>query len=186
MPEGLRRIPEGLRRIARGEPALTLLLSLLALAAAWVSQHRFDMQPCPWCILQRMVFALLAVLAAVQWVLQSVRPAQAQVQGPTGPVTRLNTVLTAGRGLLALSGLAAAVWQHTVAASSLSCNLSWADRFIAATGLDGSWPELFQPRANCMEAKAWLLGVPYEFYSAALFILIAVLALAQRLDRTPG
>ena len=31
------------------------LVSLAAVAAALVSQHVFDMQPCPWCVLQRVI-----------------------------------------------------------------------------------------------------------------------------------
>ena len=29
-----------------------------AVAAALVSQYAFDMQPCPWCILQRLIFVV--------------------------------------------------------------------------------------------------------------------------------
>ena len=145
------------------------MLGLLALAAAWVSQHHFDMQPCPWCILQRLIFGGLVVLALLQLVLER---AQGVRSLPAHAVSGL-------RASLALAGVAAAAWQHTVAASSVSCNLTWADRFIAATGLDGAWPDFFQPRANCMEAKAWILGVPYEFYSGGLFLLM-VLAIILR------
>ena len=49
----------------RGVFALTLLLSLGALGAALVSQHVFDLQPCPWCVLQRVIFALLALAAVL-------------------------------------------------------------------------------------------------------------------------
>ena len=34
-----------------------------ALGAALVSQHVFDMQPCPWCVLQRLIFVALALAA---------------------------------------------------------------------------------------------------------------------------
>ena len=53
--------------------ALTLLLSLGALAAALVSQHVFDMQPCPWCVLQRLIFVLLALAALLGLLWRSVR-----------------------------------------------------------------------------------------------------------------
>jgi lipoprotein signal peptidase len=46
--------------------ALLLLIagaSLAAIGAALVSQHVFDMQPCPWCVLQRAVFAAMALVA---------------------------------------------------------------------------------------------------------------------------
>ena len=37
--------------------------------------------------------------------------------------------------------------------------------------------EIFQPRASCADAAVKLLGVPYEFWSLALFVLTGVLAL---------
>ena len=41
------------------------LLSLAAVAAALVSQHMFDMQPCPWCVLQRLIFLAIAGVSAL-------------------------------------------------------------------------------------------------------------------------
>ena len=31
-------------------------LCLAAVGAALIAQYRFDMQPCPWCVLQRVIF----------------------------------------------------------------------------------------------------------------------------------
>jgi disulfide bond formation protein DsbB len=39
-------------------------------------------------------------------------------------------------------------------------------------GLDGLMPEVFQARASCADAAVKLLGLPYEFYSLALFVLL--------------
>jgi disulfide bond formation protein DsbB len=77
---------------------------------------------------------------------------------------------------LALAGVSAALWQHFVAASSSSCNLTLADRILAQLGLDASFPEIFQPRASCADAAVDLLGVPYEFWSLTLFLLLGVAA----------
>ena len=45
---------------------MLLVLGLLcagSVGLALLAQHRFDMQPCPWCILQRILFIALSVLA---------------------------------------------------------------------------------------------------------------------------
>ncbi len=142
-------------------PALIALACLAAIGAALVSQHVFDMQPCPWCVLQRLIFALIALAALAAW-------------AANAPVLRrvaLGLVLP-----LALAGVSAALWQHFVAASSSSCNLTLADRILAQLGLDASFPEIFQPRASCADAAVDLLGVPYEFWSLALFLLLGVAA----------
>lgn len=143
--------------------ALTALLALAAVGAAWWTQHHWDMQPCPWCVLQRLVFVAIAAAA---------------VLGLLWPAA--GAVLAA---LLALSGLAAALWQHFVAASADSCDLTLADRLMAASGLDARWPDLFMATATCAEAKVDLFGLPYEAWSGMLFIAIALamgLALRRR------
>ena len=53
---------------ARAQPRGLLPIGIAALcvagvAAALVSQHVFDMQPCPWCVLQRLIFVVIAALA---------------------------------------------------------------------------------------------------------------------------
>ena len=84
-----------------------------------MSQHVYDMEPCPWCVLQRLVFVTIGV----------VRPARPGLARPAG--TRV--VGTVGL-LLAAAGLAAALWQHFVAAKSASCNLTLADQSSTPPG----------------------------------------------------
>ena len=38
------------------------LLALLVVGIALITQHVFDMRPCPWCVLQRLLFVLVAVV----------------------------------------------------------------------------------------------------------------------------
>ncbi len=141
--------------------ALTALTCAAALAAALVSQHVFEMQPCPWCVLQRLVFVLIGLVAL----------AGALATRPT--LWRAGAALA---GLLALAGVTTALWHHFVAASSVSCNLTMADRIMSATGLDMAMPQVFAAFASCADAKVNLLGVPYEFWSLALYALLAGVA----------
>jgi protein dithiol:quinone oxidoreductase len=141
----------------------TLLLALIAAAcfggvgAALLSQYRFDMPPCPWCTLQRLIFLVIGVLALLGLLVRS-------------PAVRC--ALAAGGVLLALGGVASALWQHFVAAASASCNLTLADRIVQALGLWDLAPSVFAPTASCAEAAVDLLGVPYAFWSLALFVLV--------------
>ena len=137
--------------------------SLGAVALALVSQHVFDMQPCPWCVLQRLVFVLIALAAGVG----------ALWRGPAG-----RSAAAGVAGLLALAGVAAALWQHFVAAATSSCKRTLADRIVSGLQLDALAPEVFAPRASCAEAAVDLLGVSYEFWSLALFALLALAAFA--------
>ena len=142
--------------------ALAALASFAAVAAALVSQHAFGMEPCPWCVLQRLLFVALGAFAllGLAW------------RRPTG------TRVAAGFALLlAAAGLGAALWQYFVAARSASCNLTLADRIVNATGLNALLPGVFEARASCADAAVSLLGLPYEVWSGALFIALGVLML---------
>ncbi len=144
------------RLLSRPRPVLLLIAgaSLAAIGAALVSQHVFDMQPCPWCVLQRAVFAAMALVALV---------------GALVPQRLVQAVSLVSVDLLATAGAAAALWQHFVAKSSSSCNLTLADRIVSGLQLDALAPEIFAPRASCADAAVDLLGLPYEFWSLGLF-----------------
>lgn len=130
------------------------VLSVAAVGAALVSQHMFGMEPCPWCILQRVIFLAIALACLIG--LAARRAAGAVVL------------------LLALCGIAAALWQHFQAAASSSCAMTVADRIVGAMKLDSLWPDIFLARASCADAAVSLLGIPYDFWSLALFVVLAV------------
>jgi len=138
-----------------------VVIPLAAVGAALFTQFRMDMQPCPWCVLQRAIFIAIAI-AALPGLLLAVAPARWFSGG---------TVL-----LLAACGAAAALWQHFVAASSTSCAMTLADRIVRGAGLDELWPDGFSATASCADAATKLFGVPYEFWSLVLFMLLASLA----------
>jgi disulfide bond formation protein DsbB len=137
-------------------------------AAALHSQYRLDMQPCPWCVLQRAIFLAIALVAL------------------PGSLLRLPLVRKVSAGLALLlsgCGIAAALWQHFVAAASSSCVQTLADRIMQGSGLSERWPEVFAAYASCADAAVKLHGVPYEFFSLTLFALLAALMAAQLLAR---
>lgn len=135
------------------------LLCIAAVGAALFTQYAWDMQPCPWCILQRVIFLLIAVLL----LLAAYAPGR---------------VLFAGLGVLAAgAGIAAALYQHFVAAKSTSCNLTLADKIVSGIGLDKLLPAVFEVRASCADAAVDLLHLPYEFWSLGLYVFVAVAAL---------
>jgi disulfide bond formation protein DsbB len=137
------------------------LVSIAALAAALVSQHVFGMEPCPWCVLQRLIFVAIALACGLGLVWRAT----------AGRVIAALLVLG-----LSLSGVASALWLHFVASKSQSCNLTLADRIIVALRLDTALADVFSPRASCADAAVDLLGLPYTFWSMGLFVLFAAVA----------
>ena len=137
-------------------------VSLAAVALALVSQHAFDMQPCPWCVLQRLIFVLIALVA---------------LAGLAAPSVAGRRSVAFGLLLLCGAGIAAVLWQHFVAAASNSCNQTLADRIMAASGLPTLLPDVFEARATCADAAVSLLGLPYEFWGLGLYGAIEAAAL---------
>lgn len=130
-------------------------------AVALTGQYAFDMRPCPWCILQRVIFIVIALLSLAAAAL----PALAR-RFAAGLVV-----------LLALLGSSAALYQHFVAARSASCNLTLADKIITALRLDVLLPSMFQVTGSCADDAVTMLGVPFEFWSLGLFVVVTLLAL---------
>jgi protein dithiol:quinone oxidoreductase len=143
--------------------AVVIALCLGGVAAALVSQYVFDMLPCPWCILQRVIFLVIALVALLALLL---------------PGRPLKLGLGAIGLALAASGVAAAIYQNRVAAQEFSCNLTLADRIISALGLESAVPFLFRISASCMEAAVDLLGLPYEAWSGMLFVIVGAVLIA--------
>jgi disulfide bond formation protein DsbB len=143
-------------------------LCIAGVAAALVAQHAFDMQPCPWCILQRLIYVVVALLCIIGAV---VKP----------PAAR--KALAAGAFVFALLGAAAAVYQHIVAAKLNSCSLTLADKILTALGVESWAPALFRVTATCADAAVSVLGVPFEYWSLALFTVLALAAAKVVLHR---
>jgi disulfide bond formation protein DsbB len=139
-----------------------VVTGLGAVGAALVTQHVFGMQPCAWCVLQRLIFVSIAAAALLGLLWRS------------APGRRVGAGLALA---LAACGVSAALWQHFVAASSASCDLSLAERIVGATGLDGRFPDVFMAMASCADAAVKLGGLPYEFWSLGLFVVLGTTAL---------
>lgn len=146
------------------------LACFAAVGAALIAQYGYDMRPCPWCILQRLIFVVIGVLALVGALARS-------------PMVR--RILAADTLLLALLAGAAALYQHFVAAASTSCNLTLADRIVGGLRLDTALPALFGVTASCADAAVDVFGIPFEFWSLALAGLLGVGA-ARILLRSEG
>ena len=134
---------------------LVALFCFGAVGVALISQHAFDMPPCAWCVMQRLIYLVIGVVALV---------------GGFGGGRALTRVCGAGRAA-GLAGVVAAWYQYSVAAKMLSCDQTFADRFMSGAGLDAAVPWLFGIYATCMDAVVGA-GVEYALWSLALFVVV--------------
>jgi len=135
-------------------------VAFTALAVALVAQYEFDMQPCPWCVLQRLICIVVGVLAAVGAV--------------SGGIVRRAAVGLATLGSLA--GAAAALWQQFFAASENSCDISLAGRIVSGWLRLDRLSDIFVAYASCGDAAVSVLGVPFAIWSCLQFLMLAGLS----------
>jgi disulfide bond formation protein DsbB len=145
------------------EKKIWWLISFLCAAGvgiALLSQHVFDMQPCAWCVFQRLIYLTLAVVAALA----------ASSQGLSA------RLVCAMLGLsLAIAGVLAAWFQAQVASQSFSCAQTLADLLMTQTGLETAIPALFGIYASCMDARVKVFGLEYAYWSLQLFVLLGLM-----------
>ena len=143
-------------------PQVLTLVGVLALGAvglAALAQYRFDMQPCPWCVLQRLIYIVVGVLALLGALLS-------------------NTARRIAVGLAflgALWGIGTALYQQLHAVNEASCDLSMAERLINWLQLDRLVPQLFIAYASCADAAVSVLGIPFAVWSCILCVVLALL-----------
>lgn len=133
-----------------------------SVAVALAGQYLYDVRPCPWCILQRFIFIVIAMVAMIA----AVADAASARRFFSGLIV-----------LLAGAAGASALYQHFVAAKSASCNLSLADRIITALRLETLVPDLFAVTAACGDPAKSLLGLPFEVWSLLLSLVVAATAI---------
>lgn len=151
---------------------LAALLSFAAVGVALISQHRFEMHPCAWCTLQRLIYLCVGGLALAAS-LNSLK-SSAHRSGRGAPRFSMLAALCA---LLSALGVTAALYQHLVAAKSESCAMTLADKIIKTPQLDLLAPWMFKATAFCHEANVDLFHLPYAIWSVLLFGLLLFLSL---------
>lgn len=142
---------------------LISLMSMGAIAIALISQYVFDMQPCAWCVFQRLLYLIIGCVALI---LTFGTPKRARLFfGIVGLIT------------VAIAGIISAIYQEKVAANAFSCAQTFADQFMTKSGLDAAIPWVFGIYASCMEARIKVLGIEYAWWSMAMFSIIAMLGM---------
>ncbi len=132
-----------------------------ALGVALYSQYVLQILPCAYCILQRVVYLLMAVSFSLS-----------SVQFAYGKKNVQDYASVLWWGTLSATGLGIALYQIMVAKVSDTCGFSWGQQLLDAARLEQLWPWLFEVQALCAGNEARLMGVPFEVWSAGGFVLM--------------
>lgn len=148
---------------------LVSILCFTSISAALISQHVFDMKPCSWCIVQRLIFFVIGIVSFVGYYVRS------------DVLSRIIAIIIS---ILSIFGILAAYMQKVSYSESLSCMTTPADTIISSTGFDSSIPWLFSVYSSCADDPVFLFGVEYFVWSLSLFIILAVIAISAAIRNT--
>jgi protein dithiol:quinone oxidoreductase len=143
---------------------LAAFLCFGAIGIALISQYLFDMQPCAWCVFQRLLYLLIGCIALICTVGEPVK----------------NRLALGASFVIAgsIAGITSAWYQERVAANLFSCAQTFADQMMTKSGLDSFAPWLFGIYASCMDARVKLLGLEYAWWSLGMFALVGFLGVS--------
>lgn len=136
-----------------------------------VLARTLNLAACPLCILQRMLYLLLGLVALLACVLHVRRAAQHAIQ----------RWLASLMGAIALTGAGIAAYQSWLQrfATDSSCALDqpWWERLVNWAG--AQWPLLFEASGFCSEAGWRLFGLSIAEWSLLAFLTLAGAALVM-------
>ncbi len=141
----------------RGLFAATGLAAVGLVAGGLILAHTMNLAACPLCILQRMLYLLLALEAIAAWVL-----AGAVVQRRVAALLMLVTTIT-GVGIAAYQ-----TWlQRWAKGVSCTADQPWWESFVNWAG--SQWPLMFEASGLCSEAGWKFLGLSIAEWSLIAF-----------------
>lgn len=149
--------------------AVVGLASSSLVGGGLVLAHSLNLAACPLCILQRMLYLLLAVLALLAWPFAT-RPGAVRLAGALMSLTAL-----AGTGIAAYQ-----TWlQRFARGVSCTADQPWWERFVDWAGSQLPW--LFEATGLCSEAGWKFLGLSIAEWSLLAFSVFTFAALRQTL-----
>lgn len=154
---------------------VVFLISLCAVIGALISEYFFEKLPCTFCIAQRIVFVFIAATCLLYLImnvfLNSLESKFVKQEG--SPFVRQLPALSLFSSVFSLAsfGLFLSLYQYFIAKHARDCGFSFAQKFINTTNLSELFPAIFTIKTMCIDAPATILGISYELYAAALFLL---------------
>jgi disulfide bond formation protein DsbB len=158
----------------RGLFAATGIAAVGLVGGGLILANTLNLAACPLCILQRMLYLLLALEAIAAWLLA----------GPALPRRAAALVMAA----TALTGVGIASYQTWLQrfAKGASCTADqpWWEHFVNWAG--AQWPLMFEASGLCSEAGWKFLGLSIAEWSLFAFTCMSIAMLIALLHRSPG
>ena len=160
----------------RGLFAATGLAAVGLVAGGMFLQQTLNLAACPLCILQRMLYLLLALEAIAAWMLAGATHPKA-LPRRAAALAMIATTITGG-------GIAAyQTWlQRWAKGASCTADQPWWESFVNWAG--SQWPLMFEASGLCSEAGWKFLGLSIAEWSLIAFTSMTVAMLIALLRKT--
>ncbi len=157
----------------RGLFVATGLASLALVGGGLVLAHTMNLAACPLCILQRMLYLLLALEAVAAWLLA----------GSAHSLPRRAAAFVMAATALTGAGIAGyQTWlQRFAKGASCTADQPWWEHFVNWAG--SQWPQMFEASGLCSEAGWKFLGLSIAEWSLAAFTAMTIAMLAAMLSK---
>lgn len=143
---------------------IACLLCVVLLACAYYWQWSLHVQPCPLCLIQRVLFALLAIVFFMHWCHRTSGLIMQRLYG-------VSTILIAGIGVITS---ARQVWlQHLPPSLQPPCGASL-DYMLAHFPWHQIIIALFKGTGNCADIVVRLLGLSIAEWSLLFFVVFLI------------
>lgn len=140
---------------------LIAIACIALLGAAVYYQIVEEMAPCPWCVIQRYIFAGIAIVSLI-------------LAFSPEKFHRIGLIIT---GILALFGTAAAFWLIWVQAHpGLSCGIDPMETALNQYPTAKWFPTLFEANGFCTTLYDDVFGLSIPQWSSAAFIVITIVS----------
>lgn len=143
---------------------VALLASAVVLGFAYYLQHAEYLDPCPWCVVQRIGFLLIAVLALIGLLHRPARGG-AIVYGFVGALIGLAGVLAAGYQ----------IWLQSDSKRAGACVGSTVERVLDTLAIGDLWPGFLQYDGPCTLQPWSMFGLSIPEWSLAWFVVLAAM-----------
>lgn len=138
--------------------------------------HTMNLAACPLCILQRMLYLLLAFEAIAAWLLAGSASARTLPR-------RLAAFVMAVTALTGVGIASYQTWlQRFAKGASCAADQPWWERFVNWAG--SQWPLMFEASGLCSEAGWKFLGLSIAEWSLFAFTSMTIAMLAAMLRKT--
>lgn len=159
----------------RGLFAATGLTSLGLVAGGLVLAHTLNLAACPLCVLQRMLYLLLALEALGAWLLGG-------SMHPSALPRRAAALVMAATALTGAGIASYQTWlQRFAKGVSCTADQPWWESFVNWAG--SQWPLLFEASGLCSEAGWKFLGLSIAEWSLIAFTSMSIAMLAVLLRK---